>query len=87
MNNQEKIIGVMQKYRNVFSHKEASEVLYHMLGELGYFEQSITPEQSALRNYASRLLGILGGGGIHKNTINQLKISLINQPLPKEKKE
>lgn len=78
---------LLQKYRNVFSHREAPEVLYHMLMELGVFETkpAITPEDVALKVYGARLLNILGGGEVKQNSItafiNQLKL----QPLQKEK--
>lgn len=78
---------LIQQYRNVFSHKEAQYVLYHMLTELGYFETkpAVTPEDVALKVYAARLLNILGGGEVRLNSVMTFINQLKSQPLPKIK--
>jgi hypothetical protein len=77
---------LMQNYRNVFGAHDGPKVLNHMLYELGLFEDtSMNPEDSALKNYASRLLRILGGGEVRQAAVELLIKQLNLQPLPKEK--
>lgn len=75
---------LIQKYRNVFSHREAGDVLYHMLFEMGFFKQAASPEDTALRNYASRFLEILGGGEVQQISTTALIEQLKRQSMPKE---
>lgn len=78
---------MIEKYRHVFSTREADEVLAHMMFELGAFlEVSDRVEDVALKNYGTRLLSILGGGEVATNTLSTFIKRLIKQPL-KEGKE
>lgn len=75
-------------YRQVFSSPAGQEVLAHMLYDLGAFEGiSDSPEDIALKNYGARLLSILGGGGVKKESIEEFTKRLMKQPLPRERKE
>jgi len=77
---------LMQRYRNVFSTHDGTTVLAHMLYELGLFQEvALTPEETTLKNYASRLLGIIGGGDVKQHSIEILINQLSFQPLPKKK--
>lgn len=81
--------SLIQKYRNVFSHPEANDVLGHMLYELGVFDE-LDPtdvQHMALRNYGTRLLKILGGGVINISSAVQLIQGLKTQALEPEKEE
>jgi hypothetical protein len=56
-----------------------------MLYELGLFsEVPLMPEDTALKNYASRLLLILGGGEVSAGAVTVFLKHLMAQPLPKE---
>lgn len=70
-------------YRNIFSTPHGKEVLVHMLFDLGMFEEVSTPEDMALRNYASRLLKILSGGEVSKDSIQAFSMKLMKQQLMK----
>ena len=72
---------LIQQYRNVFSHSEARHVLYSMLFDLGFFNENVLPEDLSLRNYATRLLNILGAGEITINAVGNLVNGLKNNPL------
>lgn len=80
---------LIQNYRAMFSTKNGAEVFYHILYELGYFEDkpSLTAEDAALKNYASRLINILGGGEVGPETVKLLLKGLFAQPLPEPKKD
>ena len=80
---------LLQQYRNVFSSKEGPAVLAHMLYEMGLFEDmpSMTAEDAALKNYASRLLKILGGGEVEAGSIHIFVRQLMSQPLKEEREE
>ena len=80
---------LLRQYRNVFSSKEGPAVLAHMLYEMGLFEdiQGMTQEDAALKNYASRLLKILGGDEVKIDSVNVFVRSLMSQPLKEERKE
>ena len=82
-------VELIKSYRNVFSSHDAPKVLQHMLYELGLFEDipNMTPEDAALKNYAARLLRILGGGEVQLNATSTMLKQVIAQPLPKEIKE
>ena len=73
--------ALLQQYRNVFSHGESKSVLFHMLYDLGFFNENTQPEDLPLKNYATRLLSILGGGEIKTNAIEMLVNGLKNNPL------
>lgn len=75
------------QYRNVFSHSEARHVLYSMLFDLGFFNENVLPENLPLRNYATRLLNILGAGEIKMNAVDNLVNGLKSNPLPEEIKQ
>jgi hypothetical protein len=69
---------LIKQYRNTFGSNEGKVVLAHMLYELGLFEEvSLSPEDMALKNYASRILRICGGGDVKVDTIKNF-ISQLN---------
>ena len=75
------------QYRKVFSSRDGADVLEHMLYDLGAFQEiSDNPENLALRNYAIRLLKIIGGGEACEDSIRRFTKSLIKQPLIKPDK-
>lgn len=80
---------LLQKYRNVFSSPEGPAVLTHMLFELGLFEDipNMGAEDSALKNYGSRLLKILGGDEVKSESIEVFVKRLMGQPLKEEGKD
>jgi hypothetical protein len=47
-------------YGQVFSGGPGSDVLAHMLGELGFFDPAQDSQDIVLRNYAVRLLQLIG---------------------------
>lgn len=47
-------------YRSVFGSAEGRKALGMLLIDLGFFDEADTPEQTALRNFAKRLLNKLG---------------------------
>ena len=51
---------IQQKYRNVFSSPEGKEVLTHLLSLLHFFDEMVVEDDIVLRNFAYKLLGILG---------------------------
>ena len=56
--------NLKQMYKNTFTSDEGRVVLLHMLSEQGFFDIGIeNPGEVELRNYAVRLLGILGLDG------------------------
>lgn len=70
---------LIQKYRNTFGSTEGREVLAHIIYELGLFEEiTLSPEDMAMKNYASRLLKIMGAGEVKldavKNFAGQLSL-------------
>lgn len=78
---------LLQQYRNVFSHKEAKNVLFHMLYDLGFFNENTQPEDLPLKNYATRLLTILGGGEVKMNAVEMLVNGLKVNPIPEDIKK
>ena len=76
--------SLIQMYRNVFSHGEARHVLYSMLFDLGFFNENVLPEDLPLRNYATKLLKILGAGEIKMNAIDNLVNGLKSNPIPED---
>lgn len=79
---------LIKKYRNTFGNNEGKEVLAHMLFELGLFlEVSLSPEDIALKNYASRLLKICGAGEVKIDTIKSFIGQLNLQKLEEKKNE
>jgi len=70
-----------KKYRNVFSSAEGQSVLGHMLTDLRCFDECCSGDEHILKNYASRLLSIIGGGGVTVATANVLIRHLCAQPL------
>ncbi|MDD5244086.1 MAG: hypothetical protein PHU49_08715 [Syntrophorhabdaceae bacterium] len=77
-------IDTIKEYRKVYSRPGADEVLLHQLFDFGVWEESATPEDVTLRNQGVRLLKILGGGEVGRETIREFIRRLIRQPL-KEK--
>jgi len=78
----------MGQYRNLFSGRSASDVLSHMLYDLGTFtETSETAEDMALKNYGIRLLRILGGGEVGETAIQAMVKQLMKQSLKNMKEE
>jgi len=72
-------------YRQIFSSGPGLEVLNHILFDLGAFQESPDSEtETALRNYSNRLLAILSGGEVGKDSIETFTKQLMRQPLPKE---
>lgn len=76
-----------QLYRNVFSSNEGKVVLFHMLEELGFHQIIQTEEEKVLKNYAMRLLEIVGGGRLDQLSVTTFLNSLMRQPLLEERKE
>jgi hypothetical protein len=77
---------LVKYYRNTFASVEGQTVLAHIMYELGLFQEiSLSPEDMALKNYASRLLNILGGGEVAINSIKSF-IGQIGLQQLKEKK-
>jgi hypothetical protein len=77
---------LISHYRRTFSSGYGKEVLDHMLFDLGAFIE-VSPDdvaEKALQNYAIRLLSILAGGEIGKDSIDAFTKQLMRQPLPKE---
>lgn len=74
-------IDMVKKYRNVFSSAEGQKVLSHILTDLRCFDEHAVCGENILKNYASRILAILGGGGVSPDTANVLVRSLCNQSL------
>ena len=77
-------VDMIREYRKVYSKPGADEVLLHTLFDYGIFIESDTQEDVTLRNQGIRLLRILGGGEVSKETIRGLLKQLMRQPL-KEK--
>jgi len=77
---------LIASYRNIFTGKGSEDVLLHMLYDLGIFEETQNEEDIVLKNYGIRLLKILGGGEVSRETIRVFTKALVKQPL-KEKKE
>ncbi len=80
---------LIKQYRNVFATAEGNEVLCHMLVDLGYTSESVSlsEEDMAHRNYATRLLSIIGGGEIGLSAIKGFIQRLMSQNIPTEKQE
>lgn len=49
-----------QRYMAVFGSVVGRQVLEHMLSELHFFDETTGPEEEILRNYARRILAIMG---------------------------
>lgn len=63
-------------------NKSFPVVFGHMLFELGMFiEVPESAEDAALKNYATRLLRIFGGGEVKELTIQNLLKNLVGQSL------
>jgi hypothetical protein len=79
---------ICQAYRNVFTTGDGPKVLADILFCLGVFDDlpRMTPEASALKNYGSRLMIIVGGGAVNGSAVENLIKSLSGQPLPLERK-
>lgn len=75
-----------QLYRDVFSTQKGEIVLFHMLQELGFHEAIVTDEERVMKNYAMRLLQIVGGNRLEQTTVMIFLKQLMRQPLPKEGK-
>jgi hypothetical protein len=75
---------LIAEYRRVFSGKGSDDVLLHIIYDLGIFEESANEEDVTLKNYGIRLLRILGGGEVDKETIRDFIKRLARQPV-KEK--
>jgi len=54
------ISELRQTYRNVFSSPEGQEVLYYMLVDLSFFDETVEEKSIHLKNYAIRLLEDIG---------------------------
>lgn len=79
---------LIASYRTTFSSHHGQEVLVHMMFDLGMFEKiDEGAEDIALKNYATRLVKILSGGGPTKENLQDFMMRLMKQPLPEEKKE
>ena len=75
-----------QLYRNVFSTNEGKVVLFHMLEELGFHQIIQTEEERIMKNYAMRLIFLIGGGRLDQSSVTIFLNSLMRQPLPEEEK-
>lgn len=79
-------LDLIKKYRNAFGSGDGKEVLSHMLFELGLFEEiSLSPEDMALKNYASRILKIIGGGEVQTDTLKNFINQISSQRLENER--
>lgn len=80
---------IIRDYRIVFGGSAGERVLAHMLFDLGLFDSDPTTgeEGFALKNYAARLLAIIGGGDVEFEALGQLIAKLRLQPLPKKAEE
>lgn len=80
---------LISHYRRIFSTTEGKKVLLHMLAEMRAFDEiSDDLGEIALKNYANRLLGILGGETKPSDaSVTVFVDALIKQPLKKEGKE
>lgn len=78
---------LIQQYRNVFASREGADVLAHMLFDLGVFQEVAvgSTEDAALKNYAVRLLRILGGGEVGLMAAKALARQVMTQPLEEQK--
>ena len=47
-------------YKNLFTCPGGDLVLSHMLGQLHFFDEVVTPEEMALKNFATKMLHRLG---------------------------
>jgi len=74
-------VDMVKKYRNVFSTSEGQKVLSHILTDLRCFDEHAVCGENVLKNYASRILAILGGGGVSADTANILIRHLCAQSL------
>ena len=72
---------VIRQYRQVFTQKGGEEITIDMLFDFGVFEESKDNDDVVLRNYGIRLLKILGGGQINRETIREFIKRLVRQPL------
>lgn len=72
-------------YQATFSTPHGRRVLAHMLFDLGFFAQATTPEEAALRNYATTLLGRVGA--ITPANIRAVTDSLVNVASTTQQKE
>lgn len=80
---QEKDMEVVTAYRNCFlGTSTGQKVLAHMLTELSYFDQSINDQEAITRrNYATRLLMLLGIWDPSGANIPAIISSLANVPM------
>lgn len=74
-------VDMVKRYRNVFSSAEGQKVLAHILTDLRCFDEHAVCGETVLKNYASRILAILGGGGVSVDTANVLVRHLCAQSL------
>ena len=74
-------VTLTKKYRNVFSSVEGQVILGHILTDLRCFDECCSGDEHVLKNYASRLLSIIGGGGVTVTTASVLIRHLCAQPL------
>lgn len=74
-------INMIKKYRNTFSSLEGQSVLGHILTDLRCFDELSEGDEHILKNYAARLLSIIGGGGVTASTASVLIRHLCAQPL------
>jgi hypothetical protein len=79
---------IIAKVRNVFSSRTGQEVLNWILADCGMFNQiPTTAEAVALRNWAVKLVTMLGGGGISKENVADFTLRLMKQPMFSEEVE
>ena len=57
-----------------------------MLYDLGFFNENTKPEDLPLKNYATRLLNILGAGEMKINAVEMLVNGLKSNPIPEDVK-
>jgi hypothetical protein len=73
---------LVHTYRKVFSSGPGQQVLIHMLFELGVFlPVTDGAEDIALKNYGNRLLAILAGGSVGKDSLETFVKRVMRQPL------
>lgn len=73
---------IISQARQTFSTRTGQATLMWMLGDMGAFDPiPETAEAIALRNWAMKLLAILGGGGIIVENMQAFTMRLMKQPI------
>ena len=80
--------AIITQARTIFSTRPGAAVLNWILADCGAFDHlPATAEAIALRNWAMKLLAILGGGGIAEENMEAFTLTLMKQTIQKIPKE